>query len=157
MKVYADSNFLTRYYLDLEDLPIDSLLWKRMARLEEAFPIFWLHAFEVVNAFELHVFVARSGAGVRVTSEVAAAAQARFAEDMESGAGLVREVPLAPRILQRRFQELSLRHTASHGFRTYDLLHVSAALHLECDAVWSFDKRCTALAKREGLGTLNLP
>jgi hypothetical protein len=47
-----------------------------------------------------------------------------------------------------------LRHTAKHGFRTYDLLHVSSALLLKCDTFWSFDPKANRLAGLEGLETL---
>ncbi len=45
-------------------------------------------------------------------------------------------------------------YTASHGFRTYDLLHVSSALLLHCDVFWSFDPKANKLASLEGLKTL---
>jgi predicted nucleic acid-binding protein len=51
----------------------------------------------------------------------------------------------------RRFEDLALRHTAKHGFRAYDILHVSSALTLKCHTFWSFDKRASKLAKLEGL------
>jgi predicted nucleic acid-binding protein len=53
--------------------------------------------------------------------------------------------------LQVQFEELALRHTASHGFRTYDLMHVASALLLKCDAFWSFDPKASRLASLEGL------
>ncbi|MBI5769186.1 MAG: hypothetical protein HZA93_15440 [Verrucomicrobia bacterium] len=65
-----------------------------------------------------------------------------------------REVALAPGTLVQRAGELSLRHTASHGFRAYDVAHVASALLLGCDAFWSFDAKASQLAKREGLKTL---
>jgi len=55
---------------------------------------------------------------------------------------------------ERQFQELSLRHTARHGFRTYDILHFSSALLLRCDTSWSFDPKASKLAKLEGLNIL---
>jgi hypothetical protein len=35
--------------------------------------------------------------------------------------------------VEKKFEELSLRRTTRHGFRTYDLLHVASALLLGCD------------------------
>jgi predicted nucleic acid-binding protein len=49
------------------------------------------------------------------------------------------------------FRELSNRHTAKGGFRTYDILHVASALVLGCDTFWSFDAKAKKLAKLEGL------
>ncbi len=51
------------------------------------------------------------------------------------------------------FDRLSYRHTAKHGFRTYDILHVASALLLGCDTFWSFDVKALKLAKLEGLTT----
>lgn len=62
-------------------------------------------------------------------------------------------MPLALEKLERQFEELALRHTAKHGFRTYDLLHVASALALECDTFWSFDPKASKLAQLEGLST----
>ena len=45
------------------------------------------------------------------------------------------------------------QHTARHGFRTYDLLHVASALTLKCDGFWSFDPKASKLAALEGLET----
>jgi predicted nucleic acid-binding protein len=53
--------------------------------------------------------------------------------------------------LERLFEEISLRYTAKHGFRTYDILHVASALLLKSRSFWSFDKRACKLAKLEGL------
>jgi predicted nucleic acid-binding protein len=53
--------------------------------------------------------------------------------------------------VEAQFEELALRHTAKHGFRTYDLLHVASALLLRCDTFWSFDPKASKLAALEGL------
>ena len=52
-----------------------------------------------------------------------------------------------------RFEDLVHRHTARHGFRTYDILHVATALTLGCENFWSFDERANKLAALEGLQT----
>lgn len=64
---------------------------------------------------------------------------------------ILRRVHLSESALERQFDLLCQRHTAKGGFRTYDLLHVSAALVLGCDAFWSFDARAKRLAKLAGL------
>ncbi|HEV2210624.1 MAG TPA: hypothetical protein VG167_17760 [Verrucomicrobiae bacterium] len=66
----------------------------------------------------------------------------------------MRAVIMTPDDLEGQFEELSLRHTAKHGFRTYDLLHVSSALVLGCDTFWSFDPKASRLAALEGLETV---
>ena len=46
---------------------------------------------------------------------------------------------------------IARRHTARHGFRTYDLMHVASALLLGCRNFWSFDEKVRKLAALEGL------
>jgi hypothetical protein len=82
---------------------------------------------EVCYALQLHVFQGRQPGHKRVTPEQAAAALAIFRDEL-SHQVLLRPAALATLDLERQSEELSLRHTANHGFRTYDLLHVSSAL-----------------------------
>lgn len=153
MKPYPDTNFLTRLYLQLPDSEVaDRLLGQAMAEGAAALPVTWLHRVETVNAFQLSVFVGRQGGQARVTPEQAAGAWAGFGKDLRSGAFL-RTVPLEREELEQQFEELALRHTAKHGFRTYDLLHVASALVLGCDTFWSFDSKASKLARLEGLST----
>ena len=77
-------------------------------------------------------------------------AWAWFRQDLTEGAFLGM-AHVSDVVLERQFEELALRHTARHGFRTYDLLHVASALTLECDAFWTFDRRTRELAGLEGL------
>lgn len=151
MRSYVDSNLLTRFYLQAEDLPLPEKFFKEMRKEGERLPVFWLHRFEVSNAFSLHVFVSRSGGGVRVSPEAAAVCRARFLEEFRSGEGLLLKTSVADDELWQRFEELSLRHTGRHGYRTYDLIHVAAAQVIGCDRFWSFDAKACDLARREGL------
>lgn len=59
----------------------------------------------------------------------------------------------APRNAERQIDTLVGRHTAAHGFRTYDVLHVTTAIHLGCSRFWSYDAAAIKLAKLEGLQT----
>lgn len=153
MKPYPDTNFFTRLYLALPDSgEADRLLEQAMAGGAEAMPVTWLHRVETANAFQLSVFVGRLPGQTHVTAEQAASAWAGFCEDLRAGA-FFRAVPLAMEKLEREFEELALRHTAKHGFRTYDLLHVASARVLGCDTFWSFDPRASKLARLEGLTT----
>jgi predicted nucleic acid-binding protein len=154
MKPYADTNFLTRCYLLTEEMPAPQSALEKLRAAGGCLPILWLHRLEVPNAFEQHVFAWRTLGQTRVTPEMAAAAHARFEEDGANPASLLRMVVVSLPDLERQFHELSRRHTARHGFRTCDLLHVSSARLLDCDAFWSFDDRANKLAVLEGLKTL---
>ena len=80
------------------------------------------------------------------------AAHANFREDLRQGNFLsMAEVPLHD--LLNRSEDMARRHTARHGFRTYDVLHVASAILLDCEALWSFDERARRLARLEGLAT----
>ncbi|MBM3832475.1 MAG: type II toxin-antitoxin system VapC family toxin [Verrucomicrobia bacterium] len=155
MKPYADTNFLTRCYLLTDQLPAPAAQIERLNTEGLRLPVIWLHRLEVPNAFELHVFASRTLGQTRVTPETAAAANTRFEDDCRDPASFLRQTIVTQSDLERQFQELSLRHTAKHGFRTYDLLHVTSALLLNCDTFWSFDPKANKLAKLEGLATLD--
>ena len=151
MKPYADTNFFTRVYLELpESSQADRLLAEAKERETPPLPVTWLHRLEMINAFQLSVYLGRLAGQTRVTLEQAAAALAEFRGDCQPGQ-LFRVAPLALDRLERQFEELALRHTAKQGFRTYDLLHVASALVLECDCFWSFDAKAAKLASLEGL------
>ena len=148
---YADTNFYTRIYLQLpESGEADRLLNEAQAYDAAPLPLTWLHRVEIVNAFQLHVFQAAESGQPYISSQQAALAHANFRSDMQKSE-FVRSVVVADHELEKQFEELALRRTARHGFRTYDLLHVSLALLLECDTFWSFDAKARHLAKLEGL------
>ncbi len=151
MKPYADTNFFTRYYLEMAQSPLAAGMGEPAERRgATALPVSWLHRVEIVNALQLAIFQGRSVGQKWVTPEQAAAALAVFRDDLQQQA-MLRRVALAAEDIERQSEDLSLRHTAKHGFRTYDLLHVSSALLLGCDSFWSFDPKATRLAQLEGL------
>jgi predicted nucleic acid-binding protein len=154
MNVYADTNFLTRCYLLSEDFPAPHHQLEELSRQSAWLPVTWLHRLEVANAFQLHVFASKSVGQTRITSEMAAAADARFRSDCNQPASFLRQAPISLSDIEPHFQEICLRHTAKHGFRTYDILHVTSALLLACDRFWSFDAKANKLAALEGLQTL---
>ena len=151
MRPYADTNHFTRLYLPLAETE-EAEAWATSARLAKAepLPVTWLLRVEFTNALELHVYFGKQSGHVRVTPEQAAVALESFRDDTAAG-GFLRECRLAEADLGRQVEELAQRHTARHGFRIYDLLHVASALLLGCDTFWSFDERASKLARMEGL------
>ncbi len=155
MKPYADTNFFTRVYLELpESGAADRLLDSARSGNAEPLPITWLHRLELMNAFEISVWLSKQGGHPLVRPHQAAVAQATFREDVEAETFL-RKVRPDSAAVEARFEELSLRHTAKHGFRTYDLLHVASAQILGSDTFFSFDQRAKSLARLEGLAVAN--
>jgi len=154
MPVYSDTNLLVRLYAEMPDSArtldrFEKLRRNRGTRL----PITWLHQVELTNALQQLVFLARQGRGIRMSPERAMIALADFDEDLATGHGLFPSA-VAVTELVREARQLSLRHTAGHGFRPYDVAHVSCALLLDCDVFWSLDAKANLLAKLEGLKTL---
>jgi predicted nucleic acid-binding protein len=86
------------------------------------------------------------------------AAQARqILRDQESD--LAEAVFMAPRAIDwtealRDAERLSAGHTETEGFRSLDLLHVGAALHLGVTEFYSFDNRARRIAKLAELEVL---
>jgi predicted nucleic acid-binding protein len=148
---YADTNCFTRLYLNLDGAE-KARRWIDEAMLQSAppLPVTWLTELALINAFQRCVFIARTEGRLRVTSEFADAAQAEFRMALVAGE-FVRPAMMPHSQLKERFEDLALRHTAKHGFRTYDLLHVASALLLGCDTFWSFDHKARDLAVLEGL------
>ena len=154
MAAYCDTNFLLRLYSDLPEAEVVfRLLAQRPAKPDQRIPLTWLHQLELPNALQLMALLARSGTGLRMTPENASVGLARFDDDSSSGEFFAL-TPIATHDLVQETRALSLRHTARHGFRAYDIAHVASALLLECDTFWSFDAKASKLAKLEGLKTL---
>jgi predicted nucleic acid-binding protein len=151
MKPYADTNFLARLYLDYAETD-EALKKVRVGRPDKGIilPIVWLHRVEMTNTFQFYAFLSRQGRLPRVTPESAHAANVSFHSDVKQSAFLG-PASLILGDLEAKFEELSLRHTAKYGFRTYDVLHVASALLLGCDEFWSFDEKALKLASLEGL------
>jgi predicted nucleic acid-binding protein len=152
MNVYADTNFLVRLFLKLPGEGVAAALDTLARGDSPAIPVTWLHRVEVCNAIQLYVFQYRAGGQPRITAEIAGAAWAQFGEDLRQGK--LRAASVSAPELADEAEMLSLRHTAPHGFRTYDLIHVASALMLGCDTFWSFDTKASRLAKLEGLRTI---
>lgn len=151
MKPYADTNFFTRIYLELPGSgEADRLLETARRGSAAALPVTWLHRMELLNALEISVWLGRQGGHPPINGQQAAAAFATFREDLDARAFL-RPARPDPGSLESLFEETARRHTAKHGFRTYDLLHVASARLLACDTFLSFDQRAKKLARLEGL------
>lgn len=147
MSVYADTNFITRLYLERPETSVAEKLFRSE---RPVLPIIWLTQLEVINAFEQSVLTGFGEARARVSAELAAACQQQFRDDLKQGLAM-RLVSVSQAEVSSRFEAIALRYTAKHGFRAYDLLHVAAAQVLRCERFWSFDKKAVKLAKLVGL------
>jgi predicted nucleic acid-binding protein len=146
--IYADTNFFTNTLIDMSHRSeAESLI----IECPNTLPVTWLHRLEIVNALQQCVFLSRQGMQrMRISPEYASAAEGRFFDEVDLRTRF-HHSDLDPLEVESVFRQLSHRHTAREGFRTYDILHVSCALVLECDTFWSFDAKARKLARLEGL------
>ena len=152
--VYCDSNLLLRVYAQMPDSEFALQQFARLDALSSPTPITWLHHLEIGNAFEQLVFFARNGHPIRMSPEQASVGLAQFDEEVRLSERFIPGDLTLPDLV-RMSRQLSSRHTAKHGFRSYDIVHVASALLLECDAFWSFDAKASKLAALEGLKTIS--
>lgn len=151
MKIYADTNFITRLYLERPETALAEQFHQQESPI---FPITWLLRLEVINAFEQSVLTGFGEAQRRVSAELAAACQQQFREDLSQELAM-KMVTISQAELATHFEDIAMRHTAKHGFRAYDILHVAAAQILSCERFWSFDKKACKLATLEGLTVIH--
>lgn len=151
MSIYADTNFIVRLYLEK---PESGEARSLMARHLPCLPVIWLLKLEVINGIEQSIFTGYGETRQRISHNLAAACQQQFRDDLNDGIAMSM-ADVSNAVIGRVVEELSLRHTAKHGFRTYDLVHVAAALVLKCKTFWSYDKRASILAGLEGLKTFS--
>ncbi len=151
MIVYADTNFVTRLYLDRPGSQEAARIYREHRPI---LPVTWLLQIELINALEQSVFSGFGAGKDRITLELAGACQQLFRDDLRQGRWL-RFAELSTATLTLRFEDIALRHTARRGFRTYDILHVASAQLLGCTAFWSFDRRAKQLAELEGLAVFS--
>ena len=134
MKIYADPSFLVSLYIP--DANSAAALRTMQASSGDRL-VSVLCELEVVNAFGLRVFRKQA------TPAEANSALSDFERDLREGLFLLRELP--ERIFERA-RQLSQQTTAKLGTRTADLLHVTAALELGADFLYSFDQQQRKLA-----------
>ena len=135
MRIYLDTSFLVSLYGS--DANLEPAI-RVMEASDGDHLVTTFARLEVVNAFALQVF-----------RKEASAAQAQssmddFEKDLRSGVLQLR--PLPEQALDRAC-ELSRQTTAALGTRSADLLHVAAALEMEAECLYSFDKQQRRLAR----------
>lgn len=138
--VYAETSVLASLVMsdtnsgratDLTSIQVTPLLLNRLLKLE------------VCNAIRLRV------AGGNVNEAEASESWKKLEELERSGFCLVRE-PDWDRVFQRSIG-FSRAHSSVTRTRSFDILHVAAAVELGATEFWSFDKRQRALAAEVGL------
>jgi len=139
MALCCATNLLIRLYVDLPESAVAlQRLGQYRRRGAARIPATRLHRLETFNALEQLVFLTRQGHGIGMTPEKATLAAAQFEDDLAEGHEL-ETTPPAVDDLVKQTRTQAQRHTAKHGFRAYDIVHVATALMLGCDGFRSFD------------------
>jgi len=135
--VYLDTSFVVSLYsIDANSSEASRILRNLQSSAQILLSTF--SVLEVVNALQLRVFRKQDS-----SAEARLAVQA-FESDLQTGRFQIR---LLPELIFQRASELSLRTTAQLGTRTSDLLHVTCALELGADGLYTFDKQQKKLAE----------
>lgn len=139
MRTYADTSFLMSLYSPDANSPtaIDT-----MGSSKGDHYITVLGELEMVNALELRVF------RKEITVSQAQSSLKDFEGDLRNGVFQLRS--LSDQVFARS-RQLSRQTTARLGIRTADLLHVAAALELEIDRFYTFDRQQRKLVQAVGL------
>ena len=114
---YADSNFIVNLYLNTRDGGEAAKIFAKEGR--PSLPVTNLTRREVLNALQLSLYFSKNGSGENVTPEQILMAERFFLDDLADGEFL-HEVNPKEDLVDVIFANLSHRHTAKHGFRTYD-------------------------------------
>jgi predicted nucleic acid-binding protein len=140
MKVYADTGFLVSLYLNEATTNAASAA---MQTLREPLPLIPLGLLELRNALYLAVF------RTQISQATREAAWRRVEADIKNG--IYSEVVLSQSELHQKAADLAQKYSAAIGTRTFDLLHIAAAILLGATELLSFDIRQRQAAKQEGL------
>lgn len=140
MNTYFDTGVLVKMYVQ-EENSAEALALIRKAELP--LPLTHLHEIELSTAIRLKRF--RNELSLVEEKE----ALRLLATDVVEGRLQRPEYDLA--MVFHRGEALSARHAAISGARSLDLLHIAAALEINCRRFCSFDERQRRVAAREGL------
>ena len=141
--LYADTSFLVSCYVkDANTFRAKSTV----SAVSEPFAFTALHRLEIRNALELAVF------RKRITAAESAAAWADVVHDLRTR--LLAPVALEWGAAFRLASRLAAKHSATVGARSFDILHVAAALRLGIGTIFTLDLRQSSLASLAGLRVL---
>lgn len=135
MKCYADSSFITAFYVNEPFTPKAQKLGK------DNCPFLFTpwHRLEVRNAIRCAVSTERAKASIQLLEQDLREETVLFHHAIDWTDCL------------RRAEELSKNHNPQVGASSSDLFHVACALEMGFEEFFSFDRRQTDLAKAVGL------
>jgi predicted nucleic acid-binding protein len=143
---YPDTSFLCALYVKQSNSPAAAA---HAATMKEPFHIAAFLAYEFRQSLRFQVWRHSANAREGLALVDAQSALSQFGEDLASGVAVLE--PCNFQDVLRRAEELSNRHTVAGGHRSFDVLHVATALHLEASEFLTFDINQRKLAAAEGL------
>ena len=149
MSAFADTSFLFGIYFARAASP-RATSYLQAARSPAR--ISTLVRYEYIQGVWFEVWRRQNGDLRGITAIQAQNALAAFELDVEQGIWEI-HAPSLPSIIARA-ETLTLRHTARHGARSLDLLHIATALETGSREFLTFDEVQSNIAKAEGLELL---
>jgi predicted nucleic acid-binding protein len=147
--LYPDTSFLIPLYVPQSfSAPARAVL----AEAAQPCAISRLSLFEFRQAVRLQVFRHAGHRQQGFPRKQAEAVLRAFDDNLAAGAFLFQS--LDHEAVLAEAERLSARHTETGGCRSFDLLHVAAALHWRADALLSFDQNQRQLAMAANLPVL---
>jgi predicted nucleic acid-binding protein len=143
---YPDTSFLCAFYVKQSNSPAAAA---HAATMKEPLHIAAFLAYEFRQSLRFQVWRHSANPREGLSLVDAQAALSQFNEDLASGVGVLE--PCYFQDVLRRAEDLSNRHTVAGGHRSFDVLHVATALHLQAREFLTFDTRQSKLAASEGL------
>lgn len=146
MTAYPDTSFLCAFHLKQSNSPAAAA---HAATMKKPLQLTALLAYEFRQSHRFQAWRRAANPSEGVALADAQAALSQLEADLKQGLAV-----LAPCQLQdvlRRAEDLSTRHTIAKGHRSFDVLHVATALHLEAREFLTFDTNQRKLAAAEKL------
>lgn len=146
LPAFPDTSFLGSLYLPR---PSSQEAASVFAALSGPLPVTTLLLYEFENAVRLAAWLHQQDKSKGFSMQMAQTALARLEGDVDDGA--LEIIPCDIAVVVATARNLSNARTWRTGCRSFDLLHVAAALHLKAKRFLSFDAAQRALASAEGL------
>lgn len=146
MTAYPDTSFLFAFYVNQSNSPGAAAY---AATMKEPLHVTALLEYEFRQALRFQVWRHSATQREGMTLADAQAALNRFEADFTSGLAVRTSCNFQD--IFRLAETLSKRHTITGGHRSFDVLHVATALHLEARELLTFDANQRKLAAAEKL------
>lgn len=146
MTAYPDTSFLCAFYVKQSNSPSAAAY---AAGMREPLHVAAFLAYEFRQSLRFQTWRHSANPCEGIAPSVAQAAFLQFDTDLSNGVAV-----LMPCNFQDVFvlaEQLSKKHTSLSGHRSFDVLHVATALHLEAKEFLTFDANQRRLAAAEKL------